>query len=177
VALLRGINVGGNNLIKMSALKECLEAQGFGDVATYIASGNVMFTTARATREKLERKIEAALDVAFAYTSSVVLRTHEELREVVARAPKGFGGKPDKHRYDVIFLKDVTAVEAMKSVRTREGVDEAWAGDGVLYFSRITARAAQSLLPKLVSMPVYKRMTIRNWNTTTALLKLMEARG
>src|SRR5438552_14543588 len=61
VALLRGINVGGNNLIKMGALKACFEKQGFGDVATYIASGNVLFSESAAGAAKLAAGIEAAL--------------------------------------------------------------------------------------------------------------------
>ena len=57
VALLRGINVGGNNLIRMPALKACFEAQGFGEVATYIQSGNVLFTARRAGRRGLTRRL------------------------------------------------------------------------------------------------------------------------
>ena len=62
----------------------------------------------------------------------------------------------------------------MKSLLTREGVDRAAAGRGVLYFSRLTSRAAQSQLSRIVSMPIYQSMTIRNWNTTTKLLQLMQ---
>ncbi len=63
----------------------------------------------------------------------------------------------------------------MKSVLIREGVDEAHAGRGVIYFSRLTSRAAQSRLSRIVSMPVYQGMTIRNWNTTTRLVDLLDA--
>jgi uncharacterized protein (DUF1697 family) len=78
----------------------------------------------------------------------------------------------------VIFLKaPLTAREAIKSVPTNAGVDEAFVGPDVLYFSRLTARAAESRLARIVSLPVYKGMTIRNWNTTTKLLALMDARS
>ena len=63
----------------------------------------------------------------------------------------------------------------MKSVRTKEGVDRAFAGKGVLYFSRLVAKATQSQMGKIVGLPVYKSMTIRNWNTTTKLLALMQS--
>ena len=63
----------------------------------------------------------------------------------------------------------------MKSVRTREGVDQAYAGTGVLYFSRLASRASQSQLSRLVSMPVYQSMTIRNWATTTKLRQMVDA--
>jgi uncharacterized protein (DUF1697 family) len=62
----------------------------------------------------------------------------------------------------------------MKSVPTRAGVDQAYAGTGVLYFSRLTSRASQSLLSRIVSMPMYQSMTIRNWNTTMKLLQMMD---
>ncbi len=175
VALLRGINVGGNNLIKMSALKACFEAQGFADVLTYIQSGNVLFTASDAKAAALCTKIEKALGKTFDYQASIVLRSRKELQAIVERAPKGFGKEAAKYRYDVIFLKDsLSAAEAIKSVATKQGVDQAYAGNGVLYFSRLIAKATQSRLSKIASQPVYQSMTIRNWNTTTKLLRLFE---
>lgn len=178
VALLRGINVGGKNLVSMPALKACLERQGFADVATYIQSGNVLFST-DAARADLERRIESALSDAFGYAAAVVLRTREQLRRVVTGAPSGFGTRPSLYRYDVLFLKgSLSARELLEIVPAKPGVDEVSAGSGVLYFSRLVRKAAQSHMPRIVSMPAYKQMTIRNWNTTTRLLELMgRARG
>ena len=62
----------------------------------------------------------------------------------------------------------------MRSVTTKEGVDQAFAGNGVLYFSRLISKAAQSRISRIITMPVYQSMTIRNWNTTTKLLDMME---
>ena len=121
-------------------------------------------------------RIESELSKVFDYTASVVLRSRQQLRRVVDGAPAGFGAKPALYRYDVIFLKaPLSASEALESVKTRAGVDQVFAGVGVLYFSRLIQKASQSYLSRLVSMPVYKRMTIRNWNTTTRLLEIMEA--
>ncbi len=170
VALLRGINVGGHNLIRMADLRSCFEAAGFADVATYIQSGNVLFSAAATRGPALERQLERLLSERFGYAASVVVRTRDELAAVVARAPAGFGAEPDLHRYDVLFLKaPLTAALAMQSVSARAGVDR------VLYFSRLTSRAAQSHLTRLVSQPIYKSLTIRNWNTTTKLLALLDA--
>jgi uncharacterized protein (DUF1697 family) len=175
VALLRGINVGGNNLIKMQDLKACFEGAGLEDVATYIASGNVLFTSNETNRATLTRRIEQALATTFDYRACVVLRSGKDMRSTVDHAPAGFGRQPDKYRYDVVFLKEpLSAAAAMKNVTTRDGVDRAYAGNGVLYFSRLTSRASQSHLGRLASTPVYQSMTIRNWNTTTKLLGLME---
>jgi uncharacterized protein (DUF1697 family) len=177
VALLRGINVGGKNLIKMPALKLCFEAGGFEDVATYIQSGNVLFASPETRTAEVTQRIEATLAETFGYRATVVVRNRRQMRAVVGRAPGSFGTDPTRYRYDVIFLKEpLTAKTAMKSVPTRPGVDEAHAGTGVLYFSRLVARATQSRLNRIVSSPVYPSVTIRNWNTTTKLLELMDAR-
>ena len=176
VALLRGINVGGNNLIKMPELARCFEKQGFRGVATYIQSGNVLFEAGSSPPARLARGIETAIAKTFDCRASVALRSRKEMAGIVAGAPKGFGKQPDKYRYDVIFLfEPLTAKEALSNVPLREGVDQAYAGKGVLYFSRIIAKATHSKLPKIASMPMYKSMTISNWNTTTKLLSLMEA--
>ena len=175
VALLRGINVGGKNIIKMTALKTCFEELGFKDVGTYIQSGNVLFSAAGSDQARLTKRIEEALSKTFNYQSRVVVRSHKQMREIVAKAPKGFGSDQATYRYDVIFLKDpLTAAKAMESVTIKEGVDQAFKGNGVLYFSRLISKVSQSHLTRIIAMPVYQSMTIRNWNTTTKLLNLMK---
>jgi len=174
VALLRGINVGGKNLIPMPALKACFEENGFDDVSTYIQSGNVLFSTAGRAAELADR-IEAMLADAFDYVPTVVVRSRKQMQGVVGGAPKGFGTQPAKYRYDVIFLKEpLSAKTAIKAVPTNPAVDMGHAGTGVLYFSRLTAKATRSRLNRIVSSPIYPSVTIRNWNTTTKLLSLME---
>jgi hypothetical protein len=88
VALLRGINVGGKNLIKMAALRACFEELGFSDVATYIQSGNVLFRTG-GKRAELTARIEGALAETFSYQASVVLRSKKQMQGIVAGAPEG----------------------------------------------------------------------------------------
>lgn len=172
VALLRGINVGGNNLIRMTDLKDCFSALGLRDAATYIASGNVVFSAARDQTAVIER----ALQKRFGFAIPVVVRSEPQLKRIVEDAPAGFGRDPAKRRYDVIFLKKpLTAAKALAVVPRKGGVDEVMAGDGVLYYSRLTARAAQSRLSRVVLLPEYKSMTIRNWNTATKLLALLQS--
>ena len=177
VVLLRGINVGGKNLIGMPALKAFFEAQGFTDVVTYIQSGNVIVTS-RERSAALVARIEAGLSKAFGYSASVVLRSRSQLRSVVDEAPAGFGTQPGLYRYDVIFLKDpLSAADALAQAPMRPGVDRVSAGPGVLYFSRLIRKASQSRMSRIAALPVYKQMTIRNWNTTTRLRELMEGGG
>ena len=176
VALLRGINVGGANLIPMTALRAAFEALDLVDVGTFIASGNVLFRSGPTDARALASRIEAALSKEFGYAATVVLRSHAQMKTVVRRAPDGFGASPHLYRYDVVFVKEPLVPRMVVTmISTREGVDTAAAGSSVIYFSRLIARASQSHLPKLVSMPVYKQLTIRNWNTTTKPLALMAA--
>jgi uncharacterized protein (DUF1697 family) len=179
VALLRGINVGGKNAVPMPALKACFEDAGFDDVKTYIQSGNVVFDAPSSRQAELTRRIEGILQKAFGhYDASVVVRSRSQMRAIVERAPKGFGTEPATYRYDVVFLKPpLTAKTAIKEVSTKEGVDRIWAGTGVLYMSRLDSRATQSRLNRVASLPIYKSMTIRNWNTTTKLAELLEAKA
>lgn len=175
VALLRGINVGGRNLIRMPALKACFEANGFEDVTTHIQSGNVLFGSAETRGVELASRIEATLGETFGYAATVVIRNRRQMRAVVERAPEGFGAEPAEYRYDVIFLKEpLTARAAITAVSVKPGVDEAHAGTGVLYFSRLISKATQSRLNRIVSSPIYPSVTIRNWNTTTKLVRMMD---
>ncbi|HET6244433.1 MAG: DUF1697 domain-containing protein [Bacteroidetes bacterium] len=177
IALLRGINVGGNNIIKMVDLKACFEKLGFTQVTTYIQSGNVFFISEEKEKSILANKIETVLSETFNYKSQLVLISQKQIEAVIKEAPKGFGSKSDEFKYDVLFLKDsLSSSEAMEKVNVREGIDESYQGTNVLYFSRITSKAGQSYLDKLISNPVYKSMTIRNWNTTSKLDLIMKER-
>lgn len=175
VALLRGINVGGNNIIKMTDLKACFVAMGCSNVSTYIQSGNVIFSSDNKDSEALTTRIEQALSSAFDYKSKIVLLSQKRLTKVVNEAPPAFGAEPDVYRYDVLFLRPpLSPSVAMEKLSLREGVDQVWQGEGVLYFSRLIAKAGQSYLNKLIGLSIYKEMTVRNWNTTSKLLELME---
>jgi uncharacterized protein (DUF1697 family) len=176
VALLRGINVGGNNMIPMAALKACFEAERLRDVATYIQSGNVLFSAPSTDSTALTTTIERALNKTFGFPVPVVVRSDEQMTAVVKQSPKGFGTRPTEYRYDVFFLKEpLTVDEAMKGMATTPGVDRVWPGKGVVYFSRLVRRAVESQMSRIVGKPIYRSMTIRNWNTTRKLAELMAA--
>ncbi len=175
VALLRGINVGGKNKIRMADLAACFEAHGHADVRTYIQSGNVVFRSHEPDRAALTASIEEMLSSTFGYSAVVTLRSHEELSRAVDAAPRGFGMDPGSYLCDVLFLMPpLTPAEVLERLTLREGVDQAGAGTDVVYFQRLRARAAQSRLSRIVSMPMYKLITIRSWSTTVKLLALMD---
>lgn len=174
--LLRGINVGGKNKVPMSDLRKCLEEQGFSDVSTYIASGNVILKSDKPA-DKIKSQIEKALPENFKLDSDlikVLVLTRKQFQAVIENKPKGFGDQPDKYHSDVIFLMDITPKEALTAFAPREGVDNIWPGHGVIYSQRLSAQRTKSRLGKIAASPVYKSMTIRSWSTTTKLLKLLE---
>lgn len=176
VVLLRGINVGGKNIIKMSDLAQLLSDAGYADVRTYIQSGNVVLrcSDSNMTAALLEENIEAVLEAALKKPITVVARSAKQLRDVVRAAPPTHGSL--QHRSDVIFLKyPDRADEIFSKFPTLDAaVDEAVVGEGVIYFSRLDARATKSRLSRIVGMSFYQELTIRNWRTTTKLAHLLE---
>ena len=135
VILMRGINVGGKNKIPMAELKLCLEELGFESVATYIQSGNVVLRS-DLDAEALSAKIEAMLPKKFKLNSSiirVVALEYKIFKKIVMQAPKGFGKDNTSYRYNVIFLMNFSPAKAMEQIDAREGVDEVWQGDKVIY--------------------------------------------
>lgn len=174
VALLRGINVGGRNRISMADLRDAFVAEGYGEVSTYIQSGNVFFSLEE-PRGSLEEKLEAMLEHRLGVKLVVVVRSHPQLRNIVNKSPEGFGEEPEIYHSDVVFLKAPLSVDrAMGVVDLREGVDQVWPGTGVLYFARLSARRTQSRMGNIAGTPEYQLMTIRSWSTTTKLLGRLE---
>jgi uncharacterized protein (DUF1697 family) len=174
VALLRGINVGGRNKVAMADLRAAFEGDRFEAVSTYIQSGNVLFRS-EAPAKSLEGRIEELLERRFGVPLVVVVRSHAQLRKVVTDAPRGFGTEPGTYHSDAVFLKaPLTAKQAMRVVEMRDGVDQAWPGDGVVYFARLSAKRVQSRMGRMIAKPEYKQMTIRSWTTTTKLLELLD---
>ena len=172
-ALLRGINVGGRNRILMADLAACFKDAGYGEVRTYVQSGNVIFRSDEPDREVLRGSIERMLARAFDYVATVELRERAELQAVVDAAPEGFGSDRSTFLDDVLFLlPPLEPDEARGALTLREGVDTAWTGPGVVYSRRVKALASRSGLSRIASHPFYQRLTIRNWNTTTRLLAM-----
>ena len=176
VILMRGINVGGKNKIPMAELKLYLEEQGFEGVVTYIQSGNVILRS-NLDAEALSVVIEGLLPRKFKLDSSiirVVALEYQIFKKIVMQAPKEFGKDNSSYRYNVIFLMGISPSEAMEQIDARQCVDEVWQGDKAIYYRNSIPNASKSHLSKITQQPIYQFITIRNWNTTTKLLKLLE---
>lgn len=173
VALLRGVNVGGNNMISMKALKESFETIGFTDVSTYINSGNVIFKTEEADARKLERKIEQMLLKDFQLDSKVVVRSLSEMEKLVKSLPASWND-PSRWRYYVIFLRhSIDSEKILEGLPADPDVEEIVYRPGTLLWSALISELTKSKIQKLLTQKMYKEMTIRNLNTTNKLHQLM----
>ena len=174
LVLFRGINVGGNNIIKMETLKSVFEHMGFSGARTYIQSGNVIITSDKKDRESLIREIKAGLRKELGMDLEIIIFTGDEVREIVEKAPRGFGND-DSLRYDVLYFKHPhKPSDSIGKIKLREHVDALYEGKYVIYASRVKRDAGKSYITKIIELPIYKSITIRNWNTTVKLNSLME---
>ena len=174
VALLRGINVGGKNMIRMSSLKGSFERMGFGDVATYINSGNILFTAKEGDARKLEREIEAMLSGEYQLDSKVVVRSYPEMASLVEHLPADRAGDGD-WRHNVIFLRHtIDSEKVLEGLSPTSGIERVLYRPGALLWSARAGDLTQSAWVKLPGQKVYQDMTVRNLNTTRKLHELMK---
>jgi uncharacterized protein (DUF1697 family) len=175
LVLLRGINVGGNNIIKMRDLKKLFEKMEFTDVITYIQSGNIIFKDFEKDKMKILKRIEKPLFQKLNNKINMALLTFAEMKGVISNKPEGFGDDTETYKYDVLFLIDpVKAKDAIKEMKARDGVDKLYQGKKVVYISRLIEKLTKSYISKIVETSIYQNITIRNWNTTKKLYELME---
>lgn len=174
IVLLRGINVGGHRRVPMAELRELLTGLGYGDVRTHLQSGNVVLTSDAAPGE-LERALEQQILDGMGVDPQVMVRTRDQLADVIARDPFG-DVATDPKRYQVSFLSgeiDPAVVEALADV---DVAPERFVISGREIYTWHPDGVGRSELGKVLSD---KRLgvsaTARNWNTVTKLLELADA--
>jgi uncharacterized protein (DUF1697 family) len=174
VALLRGVNVGGNNMISMSSLKKSFETLGFSDVVTYINSGNIIFKSEEADARKLEVRIEKMLSKDYQLDSKVVLRSFSEMEKLVQNLPRNWTGDSG-WRYNVIFLRHtIDSEKILAELEVKRDIEEVVYRPGALLWSAQASDMTRTNMIKLSSRKMYQDMTIRNLNTTRKLYELMK---
>jgi uncharacterized protein (DUF1697 family) len=175
ICMLRGVNVGGRNMIKMDALKALCVGLKLKDPQTYVQSGNVIFSSGEKDLTKLAKRIQDAIEKAVAFRPGVVLRTLAELQEVVARNPfaKRSGIEPGKLL--VNFLADDPGKEAREKVLAiKVGPEELHliGREAYIYFPNGQGR---SKFPwPAIERTLGMSGTGRNWNTVTKMLEMAE---
>ena len=173
IVLLRGVNLGPRNRLAMPRLREELAAAGFEQVSTYVQSGNVVLSS-RAAPAQLARSFRALLAERFALDVEVIVRTREELAEVVRRNPLADVAVNPK-RYQVSFLEREPDPAVVRALGELAAGDERFAAIGrELYAWHPDGVARSKLWAKLAGRSLGVPATARNWSTVTSLLALAD---
>ena len=106
IALLRGVNVGGHNQVKMDALRKLYESLNLRDAQTYVQSGNVVFKTTERNPSVVAKKIADAIEKTFGFRTDVVLRTSAQLKDAIAKNPSAKRKDADPSKLLVTFLAE-----------------------------------------------------------------------
>ncbi|AIQ72305.1 MULTISPECIES: DUF1697 domain-containing protein [Paenibacillus] len=173
IALLRGINVGGNKIIKMLDLKAMFQALGFANVRTYIQSGNVVFESDEGSVSLLSGVIERQIHEVFGFEVSVIIRTLAEMENVIANDPFQLSEPEEFKRWYVTFLPAEPSAEALDKLRTYENGPDKVRFVGREMYILYEVSVSQSPLfkvpfDKILGMPI----TARNWNTVNKLVAI-----
>ena len=173
VALLRGINVGGNKSIRMAELKALLEGFGLADVKTLLNSGNVVFTAGKGSGA-LMKELEDAVEKKFGFRPTIVLCTMAQLKKILEANPFPDMAKSDPSHLLVMTLAQKAKASAKASLAKvysgPEEIEIKGANVYVTYPNGIgKSKLTNALLEKHIGVG-----TARNWNTLTKLLAIAE---
>lgn len=173
VALLRGINVGGNTKVDMPTLRDVVAALGCGDVRTYINSGNVLFTDARSPRT-LAPLIEEAIEGQFGLAVPVQLRDLPALQRLCEAIPADWTNDKTQ-KTDVMFIPAaLDKPRLLDSIVHDPDVENVLHAPGAIVWNISRENQPRGNATRLVRSELYPRMTIRNVNTVRRLRELLE---
>lgn len=173
VALLRGVNVGGRNMVAMAEVREAITTMGFSGVTTLLQSGNVVFHGPVRAPIRLERQLEAAIEQRFGLKADVHVRTPDEWSAVIASNPFQVEAKKDPGRLLVTLFRaplDAAKVEALRNLITGP---ERLHADGRHLYMFYPAGMGNSKAARLVDRTLGAAGTARNWNTVMKLATLL----
>ena len=173
ISMLRGVNVGGNNKIKMAELKAMYESLGFSNVQTYIQSGNVVFNSKESGDEKLSKKIGSAIEKKFGFCPEVIVRTAEEMRQIAKRNPFAKRKEIEPGKLLVVFLASDPGKSAREAVARIEAIEEIKPIGSEIYIYFPDGQGKSKLKFGLIEKACSKiAWTGRNWNTVEKLVEL-----
>lgn len=174
VALLRGINVGGNTMMKMDELKAVFAELGFENVTSYINSGNLAFDAPGSSRERdLVDALETAIEKKFGRHVDVMVREQSDIDRVIANNP--FEGEFESHKHmHVLFLKNELPLEKQFAISEIDLGDECIACLGREIYALLPSGVAESNFSRKSPLDKSPRVpyTGRNWRTVLKLATL-----
>ncbi|MEX3105644.1 MULTISPECIES: DUF1697 domain-containing protein [unclassified Streptomyces] len=172
-ALLRGINVGGNRKLPMADLRALLEGLGYGDVRTYLQSGQAVFST-DGDDASLAAAIERAVEKRFGFTVDVLVRDHAYLKAIVDACPFPAAELEPKQLHVTYFSAPVAADRFAGIDQAAFLPEEFRVGDRALYLYAPDGLGRSKLAEQLARPRLTKDIvaTSRNWNTVVKLAEL-----
>ena len=174
ISMLRGINVGGHNMIKMEALREMYGSLKFESVRSYVQSGNVVFATKEKDLKKIAKKIEDAIEARFQCRPDVILRTVDEMRSAIERNP--FKGEREAGKLHVDFLAGEPDKDAGAKIRAiKVGPEELILDGRELYIYYPNGAGQSKLTGAMLDKALKVRGTARNWNSVRKLMEMAES--
>ena len=172
VALLRGINVGGNNKVAMPELKACFEKLGFDNVITYINSGNVIFETSGADAPRLVLTCEEAIEKTFGFKVVCSVLSANEFLDAIEHVPSWWNVGSGKHNA-IYIIPPKTAQMIMAEVGApKPEYEKVYAYNQVIFWSAPLETFSRTQYSKMVGANAYRSVTIRNANTTLKLAEI-----
>lgn len=173
LALLRGINVGGNHKVEMKKLRAVFEVAGFLNVMTYINSGNVIFESGRSDIEKILVALGAAIKREFKFEVPIVIRESGNIQKLAKMIPAEWKND-ESQKTDILFLwLEFDNKKSLELIKKTVGVDNIAYIDGAIVWNIDRKNYNKSGMRKLIGTELYKNMTARNVNTTRKLAELM----
>ncbi|MEX0800581.1 MAG: DUF1697 domain-containing protein [Dehalococcoidia bacterium] len=170
IALLRGINVGGNKTVAMADLRDLLAELGFDDVRSLLQSGNLVFRADDRPNAGLERLLEAETEKRLALRTAFFARTAEEWRAIVAANPFPEEAKSDPGHLVVTVLKDAPDAAAVDALRAAITGPETVRAEGPHLYAVYPEGIGRSRLTlDVIERKLGTRGTARNWNTLVKL--------
>jgi uncharacterized protein (DUF1697 family) len=175
VALLRGVNVGGKAKLAMADLRRVAEELGYDDVATYVQSGNLVFACRARTTAPVARRVQKALADATGLDIEVIVRTRDELREVVAANP--FLDRTDEYKQLHVVFGAAAAKPSLQGLDAAKYAPEEAAAVGRELYLYLPSGIGRSKLAADLARKAGPTGTARNWRTVTTLLEMAEERA
>jgi uncharacterized protein (DUF1697 family) len=177
LALLRGINVSGHNMIKMDALKTTLEAIGFQNVQTYIQSGNVFVDTDEENPAKVGFQIKQEIFKVFGHEVPIVVIRKTDLETCFKNNPFLKEKELDLKKLYVAFISTTLRSDSINDLKISQfKPDEASIDESRIYIKYAVGAGKTRFDQKYIEKKLNVTATIRNWNTVTQLLKMYEER-
>lgn len=179
IAVLRGINLAGNQMVAMADLRAMIAKPGFSDVTTLLQSGNVVFRAAAKAPAKLEAQLEAAFEKRLGFHVEFHVRTADEWNAVIAANPFRTEANKDPGHLLVTCFKaplDKANVKALQAAITALSGPEILHADGRHLYMVFPDGVGNSKANRIIDKKLAARGTARNWNTVQKLAALTRQR-